>query len=217
MAFIIFTPQNLSAYYAALAQACKKFQEQNEVSIEGLSDKLMQSEGVFNKEPQNLYYNNHFYDLQQQEDKIDQVYQLEKAKPYKEYVDFGFIWQKKQQVYKRQQTQDEYNYSQTGPSADDCYKTLPNTVVREIQTNNYFKQKAVDLLVDYQDFIHGDSATLNVALFSFLIVVYRLPLVIAVGQVMLLNCFSNTKTLTQAGAQIKLINSYLNLIKMMIK
>ncbi|KAA6385816.1 MAG: hypothetical protein EZS28_018658 [Streblomastix strix] len=133
-AFVIFTPQNLSAYYAALAQARYKFQEMNE------------------------------------------VYELEKAKPYKIYIDFGSIWQKKKQVYKHQQTLDEQHYSHTGPSADNSYKTLSNTVVRDKQTNDYFKQKAVNLLSDYQYATHEDSATLKVALYSFLIVVYRLPL-----------------------------------------
>ncbi|KAA6400988.1 MAG: hypothetical protein EZS28_003481 [Streblomastix strix] len=104
------------------------------------------------------------------------VYELEKAKPYKVCIDFGSIWQKKKQVYKHQQTLDEYRYSHTGSSADNSYKTLPNTVVRDKQTNDYFKQKAVDLLSDYQDTTHEDSATLKVALYSFLIVVYRLPL-----------------------------------------
>ncbi|KAA6387569.1 MAG: hypothetical protein EZS28_016904, partial [Streblomastix strix] len=175
-AFVIFTPMNLSAYYAALAQARQKFQEKNEVNIEGLSDELMKSKDIFNKEPYIQYYYNHFYDLQQLKDKIDQVYELEKAKHYKVYIDFGSIWQKKKQVYKYQQTLDEYHYSHTGPSADNSYKTLHNTVVRDKQTNDYFKQKAVDLLSDYQDTTHEDSATVKVALYSFLIVVYRLPL-----------------------------------------
>ncbi|KAA6373369.1 MAG: hypothetical protein EZS28_031104 [Streblomastix strix] len=126
-AFVIFTPQNLSAYYAALAQARKKFQEKNE----------------------------------QLKDKIDQVYELEKAEPFKVYISFGSIWQKKKQVYKHQQTLDEYNYLYTRPSADDSYKTLPNTVVRDNHTNDYFKQKAVDLLSDYQDTTHEDSAILK--------------------------------------------------------
>ncbi|KAA6380562.1 MAG: hypothetical protein EZS28_023912 [Streblomastix strix] len=164
------------AYYAALAQARKKFQQQNEVSIEGLSDELMKSKDILNKEPYIQYYYNHFYDLQQLKDKIDQVYELEKAKPYKVYIDFGSIWQKKKQVYKHQQTLDEYHYSHTGPSADNSYKNLPNTVVRDKQTNDYFKQKAIDLLSDYQDTTHEDSATLKVAPCQFLIVVYRLPL-----------------------------------------
>ncbi|KAA6397481.1 MAG: hypothetical protein EZS28_006991 [Streblomastix strix] len=112
----------------------------------------------------------------QMKDKIDQVYELEKAKSYKVYISFGSIFQKKQQVYKHQQTLDEYHYSYTRPSADDSYKTLPNTVVRDKQTNDYFKQKAVDLLSDFQDINHEDSATVKVALYSFLIVVYRLPL-----------------------------------------
>ncbi|KAA6375654.1 MAG: hypothetical protein EZS28_028820 [Streblomastix strix] len=176
-AFVTFTPQNLSAYYAALALARQKFQEKNEVNIFGLSDELMKSKDILNKEPYIQYYYNHFYDLQQLKDKIDQVYELEKAKPYKVYIDFGSIWQKKKQVYKHQQTLDEYHYSHTGPSADNSYKTLPNTIVRDKQTNDYFKQKAVDLLSDYQDTTHEDSATLKVALYSFLIVVYRLPLV----------------------------------------
>ncbi|KAA6331993.1 MAG: hypothetical protein EZS28_053326, partial [Streblomastix strix] len=137
----------------------------------------MKSKDILNKEPYIQYYYNHFYDLQQLKDKIDQVYELEKAKPYKVYIDFGSIWQKKKQVYKHQQTLDEYHYSHTGPSADNSYKTLPNTVVRDKQTNDYFKQKAVDLLSDYQDTTHEDSATLKIALYSFLIVVYRLPLV----------------------------------------
>ncbi|KAA6390930.1 MAG: hypothetical protein EZS28_013543, partial [Streblomastix strix] len=175
-AFVIFTPQNLSAYYATLTQARKKFLEQNEVNIEGLSDELMKSKDIFNKEPYIQYYYNHFYDLQQLKDKIDQVYELEKAKPFKVYISFGFIWQKKKQVYKHQQTLDEYHYSHTRPSADDSYKTLPNTLVRDKQTNDYFKQKAVDLLSDYQDTTHEDSAKLKVALYSFLFVVYRLPL-----------------------------------------
>ncbi|KAA6384875.1 MAG: hypothetical protein EZS28_019599 [Streblomastix strix] len=174
--FIIFTPQNLSAYYAALTQARQKFQKKNEVNIDRLSDELMKSKDILNKEPYIQYYYNHFYDLQQLKDKIDQVYELEKVKPYKVYIDFGSIWQKKKQVYKHQQTLDEYHYSHTGPSADNSYKTLPNTVVRDKQTNDYFKQKAVDLLSDYQDTTHEDSATLKVALYSFLIVVYRLPL-----------------------------------------
>ncbi|KAA6385721.1 MAG: hypothetical protein EZS28_018750 [Streblomastix strix] len=134
-AFVIFTPQNLTDYYATLAQARKKFQEQNEVNIDGLSDELMKSKVI---ERQN---------------------RLEKK-----------------QVYKHQQTLDEYHYSYTRPSADNSYKTLPNTVVRDKQTNDYFKQKAVDLLSDYQDTNHEDSATLKVALYSFLIVVYRLLL-----------------------------------------
>ncbi|KAA6358508.1 MAG: hypothetical protein EZS28_045965 [Streblomastix strix] len=175
-AFVIFTLQNLSAYFAALAQARKRYQEMNEVSIEGLSDGLMKSKGIENKEPYIQYYYNQFYDLQQLKDKIDQVYELEKAKPYKVYIDFGSIWQKKKQVYKHQQTLDEYHYSHTGPNAGNSYKTLSNTVVRDKQTNDYFKQKAVDLLSDYQDITHEDSATLKVALYSFLIVVYRLPL-----------------------------------------
>ncbi|KAA6404234.1 MAG: hypothetical protein EZS28_000254 [Streblomastix strix] len=136
----------------------------------------MKSKDIFNKEPCIQYYYNHFYDLQQLKDKIDQVYELEKAKPYKVYIDFGSIQQKKKQVYKHQQTLDEYHYSHTGPSADNSYKTLPNTVVRDKQTNDYFKQKAVDLLSDYQDTTDEDSTTLKVALYSFLIVVYRLPL-----------------------------------------
>ncbi|KAA6393949.1 MAG: hypothetical protein EZS28_010524 [Streblomastix strix] len=159
-----------------LAQARQKFQEKNEVNIDGLSDELMKSKDIFNKEPYIQYYYNHFYDLQQLKDKIDQVYELEKTKPFKEYIDFGSIWQKKKQVYKHQQILDEYHYSHTGPSADNSYKTLPNTVVRDKQTNDYFKSKAVDLLSDYQDTTHEDSATLKVALYSFLIVIYRLPL-----------------------------------------
>ncbi|KAA6399263.1 MAG: hypothetical protein EZS28_005214 [Streblomastix strix] len=111
------------------------------------------------------------------ENKIYQVYELEKAKPYKAYISFGSIWQKKKQVYKHQQTLDEYHYTHTTPNAGDSYKTLSNTVVRDKQTNDYFKQKAVDLLSDYQDPIHEDSSTLMTALYSFLIVVYRLPLV----------------------------------------
>ncbi|KAA6393580.1 MAG: hypothetical protein EZS28_010892, partial [Streblomastix strix] len=166
----------MMTYYAALAQARQKFQEKNEVNIEGLSEELMKSKDIFNKEPYIQNYYNHFYDLQQLKDKIDLVYEFEKGKPYKVYIDFGSIWQKKQQVYKYQQTLDEYHYSHTGPSADNSYKTLPNTVVRDKQTNDYFKQKAVDLLSDYQDTTHEDSATLKVALYSFLIVVYRLPL-----------------------------------------
>ncbi|KAA6397142.1 MAG: hypothetical protein EZS28_007327 [Streblomastix strix] len=175
-AFVIFTPQNLSAQYAALAQARKKFQEQNQVNIEGLSDKIMNSKDIFDKEPYIQYYYNHFYDLQQLKDKIDQVYELEKAKLFKVYIDFGSIWQKKKQVYKHQQTLDENQNSHTGPSADNSYKTLPNIGVRDKQTNDYFKQKAVDLLSGYQDTTHEDSATLKVALFSFLIVVYSPPL-----------------------------------------
>ncbi|KAA6362561.1 MAG: hypothetical protein EZS28_041912 [Streblomastix strix] len=112
-AFVIFTPQNLSAYYAALAQVRKRFQEKNEVNIDGLPEKLMQSKDILNKEQYIQYYYNHFYDLQQLKHKIDQVYELEKAKPYKEYIDFGSIWQKKKQVYKHQQTLDEYHYSHT--------------------------------------------------------------------------------------------------------
>ncbi|KAA6382481.1 MAG: hypothetical protein EZS28_021992, partial [Streblomastix strix] len=175
-AFVIFTPQNLSAYYAALAQARKRYQEKNEVNIKGLSDELMKSKGIENKEPYIQYYCNHYYDLQQLKDKIDQVYELEKAKPYKVYIDFGSIWQKKKQVYKHQQTVDEYHYCHTGPNACNSYKTLSNTLVRDKQTNDYFKQKAVDLLSDYQDTTHEDSATLKVSLYSFLIVVYKLPL-----------------------------------------
>ncbi|KAA6382352.1 MAG: hypothetical protein EZS28_022121 [Streblomastix strix] len=175
-AFVIFTPQNLQAYYIALAQARKRYQEQNEVSIEGLSDGLMKSKDILNKEPYIQYYYNHFYDIQQLKDKIDQVYELEKAKPYKAYISFGSIWQKKKQVYNHQQTLDEYHYTHTAPNAGDSYKTLSNTVVRDKQTNDYFKQKAVDLLSDYQDPIHEDSSTLMTALYSFLIVVYRLPL-----------------------------------------
>ncbi|KAA6365580.1 MAG: hypothetical protein EZS28_038893, partial [Streblomastix strix] len=148
----------------------------NEISIEGLSDDLMKSKGIENKEPYIQYYYNHFYDLQQLKDKIDQVYELEKAKPYKVYIDFGSIWQKKKQVQKHQQTLDEYHYSHTGPNAGNSYKTLPNTVIRDKQTIEYFKQKAVDLLSDYQDTTHEDSATLKVALYSFMIVVYELPL-----------------------------------------
>ncbi|KAA6388486.1 MAG: hypothetical protein EZS28_015986, partial [Streblomastix strix] len=137
-----------------IAQACKKFQEQNEVNIDGLSNEQMKSK-----------------------DNIDQIYELEKAKPYKVYTDFGSVWQKMKQVYKHQQTLDEYHYSHSGTSADNSYKTLPNTVVRDKQTNDYFKQNAVDLLSDYQDTNHEDSATSRLALFSYLIVVYRLPLV----------------------------------------
>ncbi|KAA6398172.1 MAG: hypothetical protein EZS28_006295 [Streblomastix strix] len=168
--------QNLSAYYAALALARKRFLDKNEVSIDGLGDSLLLSKGIENKEPYMQYYYNHFYDLQQLKDKIDQVYELEKAKPYKAYISFGSIFQKKLQVYKHQQTLDEYHYSRSRPSADDSYKTLPNTVVRDKQTIDYFKQKAIDLLSDYQDTNHEDSATLKVELFSFLIIVYRLPL-----------------------------------------
>ncbi|KAA6363876.1 MAG: hypothetical protein EZS28_040597, partial [Streblomastix strix] len=175
-AFVIFAPQNLSAYYAALAQARKRYQEKNEVSIEGLSAGLMKSKGIENKEPYIQYYYNHFYDLQQLKDKIDQVYELEKAKPYKVYIDFGSIWQKNKQVYKHKQTLDEYRYSHTVPNAGNSCKTPSNTVVRDKQTNDYFKQKAVDLLSDYQDTTHEDSATLMVALYSFLIIVYRFPL-----------------------------------------
>ncbi|KAA6367429.1 MAG: hypothetical protein EZS28_037044, partial [Streblomastix strix] len=138
---------------AKLAQARQKFQEKNEVNIDGLSDELMKSK-----------------------DKIHLLYELEKAKPYKVYIDFGYVWQKKKQVYKYKQILNKYHYTHTGPSADNSYKTLPNTVVRDIQTNYYFKQKAVDLLSDYQDTNHEDSSTLKVALFSFLTVVYRLPL-----------------------------------------
>ncbi|KAA6401839.1 MAG: hypothetical protein EZS28_002632 [Streblomastix strix] len=130
-------------------QAHKKLQERNEVNIEGLFDSLMQSK-----------------------DKIDYVYELEKPKPFKAYIDFGSIWKKKQQVYKHQQTLSEYHCSCTRPSADISYKTLPNTVVRDKQTNEHFKQKAVDLLSDYQDCLHEDSSTLKVALFSILINVY---------------------------------------------
>ncbi|KAA6377058.1 MAG: hypothetical protein EZS28_027415 [Streblomastix strix] len=130
-AFVIFTPQNLSAQYATLVQARKRFQDKNEVSIDGLPDSLLLSKGIENQEPYMQYYYNHFYDLQQLKDKIDQVYELEKAKPYKSYISFGSIFLKKQQVYKHQQTLDEYNYSHTGPSADNSYKTLPNTVVRD--------------------------------------------------------------------------------------
>ncbi|KAA6398889.1 MAG: hypothetical protein EZS28_005581 [Streblomastix strix] len=101
---------------------------------------------------------------------------FEKAKPYKVYISLGSIFEKKQQIYKHQQTLDEYHYSHTGPSADSSYKTLLNAVVRDKQTNDYFKQKAVDLLSDYQDTTHEDLVTLKVALFSFLIVVCRLPL-----------------------------------------
>ncbi|KAA6392479.1 MAG: hypothetical protein EZS28_011995 [Streblomastix strix] len=150
-AFVIFTPQNLSAYYATLSLARNRFQDKNEVSIDGLPDELLKSKGIFNKEPYIQYYYNHFYDLYQLKDKIDQVYELEKSKPYKVYISFGSIYQKKQQVYKHQQILDEYNYSYSRPSADDSYKTLPNTVVRDKQTNDYFKQKAVDLLSDYQN------------------------------------------------------------------
>ncbi|KAA6388870.1 MAG: hypothetical protein EZS28_015605, partial [Streblomastix strix] len=174
--FVIFAPQNLSAYYAALAQTRKRYQEKNEVSIEGLSDGLMKSKGIENKEPYIKYYYNHFYDLQQLKDKIDQVYELEKAKPYKVYIDFGSIWQKNKQVYKHKQTLDEYHYSHTGPNAGNSCKTQSNTVVRDKQTNDYFKWKAVDLLSDYQDTPHEDSATLMVALYSFLIIIYRFPL-----------------------------------------
>ncbi|KAA6398802.1 MAG: hypothetical protein EZS28_005672, partial [Streblomastix strix] len=173
---VIFTPQNLSAYYAALAQARKRYQEKNEVNIEGLSDELMRSKDILNKEPYIQYYYNHFYDIQQLKVKIDLVYELEKSKPYKVYIDFGSIWQKKKQVYKHQQTLDEYHYTHTGPSADNSYKALSNTVVRDKQTNDYFKQKDVDLLSDYQDTTHEDSATLKVAIYSVLIIVYRLPL-----------------------------------------
>ncbi|KAA6387323.1 MAG: hypothetical protein EZS28_017150 [Streblomastix strix] len=35
------------------------------------------------------------YKQMQLKDKIDQVYELEKAKPFKEYIDFGSILQKK--------------------------------------------------------------------------------------------------------------------------
>ncbi|KAA6378428.1 MAG: hypothetical protein EZS28_026046 [Streblomastix strix] len=175
-AFVIFTPQNLSAYYTALDQARKRYQDKNEVSIEGLSDELMKSKDILNKEPYFQYYYNHFYDIQQLKDKIDQVYELEKAKPYKVYIDFGSLWQKKKYVYKHQQTLDEYHYFHTAPNAGNSYKTLSNTVVQDKKTNDYFKQKAVDLLSEYQNVIHEDSATLKVALFSFLIVVYRLPL-----------------------------------------
>ncbi|KAA6389050.1 MAG: hypothetical protein EZS28_015423 [Streblomastix strix] len=176
MAFVIFTPQNLSDYYAILAQARKKFQEKNEVNIEGLPDSLMLSKGIFNKEPYIYYYYNNFNDLQQLIDQIDQVYELEKPKPFKTYIDFGSIWQKKQQVFKHKQILYEYHYSHTRPSAYNSYKNLDNTADRDKKTNDYFKQKAVYLLSDYQDFLHEDSFTLNVALFSFLIVVYRLPL-----------------------------------------
>ncbi|KAA6392926.1 MAG: hypothetical protein EZS28_011545, partial [Streblomastix strix] len=174
-AFVIFTPQNLQAYFPALAQAHQKFQEQNEVYIDGLSDESMKSKGIFNKEPCIQYYYNHFYDLQPLKDKIDYIYELKNANPYKVCIDFGSIWQKKKQVYKCQQKLDEYHYSHTGSSADNSYKTLPKTVVRDKQTNDYFKQKAVDLLSDYQDTIHEDSSTFKKALYSFLIV-YRLPL-----------------------------------------
>ncbi|KAA6389812.1 MAG: hypothetical protein EZS28_014660 [Streblomastix strix] len=105
-----------------LAQARKKFQEKNEVNIDGLSDELMKPK-----------------------DKIDQIYELQKAKLYKVYIDFKSIWKKKKQIYKLQQTLDDYHYSHTGPSADNSYKTLPNTEVRDKQTNDYFKQKAVEL------------------------------------------------------------------------
>ncbi|KAA6375256.1 MAG: hypothetical protein EZS28_029217 [Streblomastix strix] len=175
-AFVIFTPQNLPAFYAALAQARRRYQEQNEVNIEGLPDSILKLKGIENNEPYIQYYYNHFYDLQQLKDKINQVYELEKAKPYKAYISFGSIWQKKKQVYKHQQTLDEYHYSHATPNAGDSYKTLSNTVVRDKQTNDYFKQKAVDLLSDYQDPIHEDSSTLMIALYPFLIVVYRLPL-----------------------------------------
>ncbi|KAA6404379.1 MAG: hypothetical protein EZS28_000090 [Streblomastix strix] len=75
-----------------------------------------------------------------------------------------------------QQILDECHYSHTRSNADNSYKTLPIIVVSDKQTNDYFKQKAIDLLSDYQDITHEDSATLKEALFSFLIVVYRLPL-----------------------------------------
>ncbi|KAA6401259.1 MAG: hypothetical protein EZS28_003213, partial [Streblomastix strix] len=176
-AFVIFTPQNISSYYATLAQGHKRFQEKNEVRIDRLPDSLLLSKGIENKESYMQYNYNRFQALQQLKDKIDQVYELEKSKPYKVYFSSGSIYQKKQQVRKHQQTLDEYNYSYTRPSADNSYKTLPNTVVRDKQTNDYFKQKAVDLLSDYQDTNHEDSATLKVALFSFLIINNKLPLV----------------------------------------
>ncbi|KAA6392843.1 MAG: hypothetical protein EZS28_011626, partial [Streblomastix strix] len=160
-ALVIFTPQNIQAYYAALAQARQRYQDKNEVSIDVLPDSLLLSKGIENKEPYMQYYYNHFYDLQQLKDKIDQVYELEKAKPYKVQISFGSIFQKKQQDYKHQQTLDEYHYSHTRPSAGDSYKSLYDTVVRDKQTNDYFKQKAVDLLADYQDINHEDSATLK--------------------------------------------------------
>ncbi|KAA6398873.1 MAG: hypothetical protein EZS28_005603 [Streblomastix strix] len=114
-AFVILIPQNLSAYYAALTQARKRYLEKNEVSTDGLPNSLLLSKVIENTEP---------------------------------YI----------------------------PSADNSYKILPNTIVRDKQTNEQFKQKAVDLLQEDQDCIHENSATLKVALFSFLIVVYRLPL-----------------------------------------
>ncbi|KAA6389048.1 MAG: hypothetical protein EZS28_015424 [Streblomastix strix] len=81
-----------------------------------------------------------------------------------------------QQVYKHKQTLGEYHYSCTRPRADDSYKTLLDIVIRDKQTIDHFKQKAVDLLSDYQDFTHEDSTTLKFATFSFQIVVYGLPL-----------------------------------------
>ncbi|KAA6356479.1 MAG: hypothetical protein EZS28_047994, partial [Streblomastix strix] len=97
----------------------------------------------------------------QLKDKTDQVYELEEAKPYKVYIDFVSIWQKKKEVYKHQQTLDDYHYSHTGPNAGNSYKTLSNTIVRDKQINDYFKQKAVNVLSDYQDTTREDYKQYN--------------------------------------------------------
>ncbi|KAA6384123.1 MAG: hypothetical protein EZS28_020351 [Streblomastix strix] len=62
---------------------------------------------------------------------------------------------------------DEQHYSQSKPGADDSFKTQSHTVVRDKQTNGYFKQKTVDQIAEYQDsqyIIDQDFQTVNVLL-----------------------------------------------------
>ncbi|KAA6397570.1 MAG: hypothetical protein EZS28_006900 [Streblomastix strix] len=174
-AFMLFQPDDLKKFNEILIDTRKRYREQNEVDLAGLSDRTAQTNNVQNREPYHTYYFNKFTHLQQFDDKLAQVHELHKNKIYKIAVDFGSIWQTTQSTRSKNGIRNDYSYHYYKPSLQNSHKNYP-IIIRDNASLKLFKDRVHDMIYEDQSPLHQESNNRKVALYSFVIIVYELPL-----------------------------------------
>ncbi|KAA6378792.1 MAG: hypothetical protein EZS28_025681, partial [Streblomastix strix] len=174
-AFMYFQPDDLKKFNETLIETRKRYREQNEINLNGLSDKTAQANNVQNREPYHTYYFNKFTHLQQFDDKLAQVHELHKNKIYKIAVDFGSIWQTTDSTHTKKGIRNDFSYHYYKPSLQNSHKNYP-IIIRDDASLKLFKDRVHDMIHEDQSPLHQESNTRKVALYSFVIIVYELPL-----------------------------------------
>ncbi|KAA6394505.1 MAG: hypothetical protein EZS28_009968 [Streblomastix strix] len=104
---------------------------------------------------------------------------IETRKRYREQneiaADFGSIWQTTQSTHIKKGIRNDFSYHFYKPSLENSHKNYP-IIIRDSSSLKLFKDRIHDMIHENQSPLHQESSTRKEALYSFVIIVYELPL-----------------------------------------